>query len=191
MNDQIAQQMLIAWSAPIPFFIAVLALVIPITLFVLYLSKTSIEAKDSQIALWKDRATAWEKTGAGTPEELKRMLARRWPPLSPEEGAALRQTLRNYPRPVLIIIRWTDSDCSELGESLFAFFKSLDWPAQYEEETTRGFLETGLLILQGDGQNHTLADALATATKGRITARTEPQDVASIRIMIGRKPILT
>jgi hypothetical protein len=65
-------------------------------------------------------------------------------------------------------------------------FKSINWEAQYEGEHAAGV--DGILIAQGDGKDNRLADAIASATKGRLTANMEQTDLRSTRLIIGRKP---
>lgn len=175
-------------AAPIPFVMVMIAGLAIIWLFVNYVYSTTIISKNSQISLWKDRSLAWEKSGAGTPEEVKKLLARRWTPLSPEEVVLLRKRLQLLPKPLVVLVRCGDSDCSELGESLVSIFRSVDWNAQYEGEPTSSFVESGIVILQANDRDKSLIDAINVSTKDRLPITLQSHSLLSIRIVIGRKP---
>jgi hypothetical protein len=87
--SKLAAQIEMIRAAPLPFILAVIAATCIVWLVFAYAYSTTLASKDSQIALWKDRAQDWEKSGAGTPEEVKRMLVRRWPPSPKRNRLAL------------------------------------------------------------------------------------------------------
>src|SRR5580704_9368351 len=133
--SKLAAQMEIVRGAPLPFALAVIAAAAIISLFFTVLYSTTITSKDSQIALWKDRAEGWEKTRAAMPE-LQRLLARRWEPLTTGEAVALQAALRKMPKPNVILVRCGDSECAELRETLVEAFRGIGWEAQHEGEST-------------------------------------------------------
>jgi hypothetical protein len=141
----------------------------------------------SRVDLWKDRALAWEQSGAGTPAEVKRILARRWTPLSDEEVGSLRIALRGNPKPPGILVRCGSSDCAELQESFVSLFRSIHWNADYEGQNS-GEID-GIRIAQPDEKDHALADAITAATKGRLMPNIEGTHIERkwTQIFIGRK----
>jgi hypothetical protein len=181
------EQVAVIRTAPRPFLLSLALLLGAIWFAMDWRYGGIIAAKDSQISLWKDRAEAWEKSGATTPDEIKRILAHRWSALTTEEANDLFVRLRNVPKPTSLFVRCPSSDCLDLADSIIAVFRRLGWEPRDADMPT-GFAVTGLVVSQGDGKDTAISDAISGATKGRLAPKTEATSLKSTYLLVGRKP---
>jgi hypothetical protein len=149
--------------------------------------QSQLEDAQKQIALLKKAEVLPSSQSKSAPTEA--VTSRyRWEPLTNAEITGLRSKLRNMPKPQMLSIRCGESDCRELADSFMDLFSSLGWQPSYEDQPTAWKSPTGIAVLYKDGSYDSIADALETATEGRLKIDSQRYDPAWLRLAIGKKP---
>jgi hypothetical protein len=105
-------------------------------------------------------------------DEIKKLTARRWPPLSDEEIAKAQASLRGLKQQTVTIL-CNYSDCLDLAESLFKIFHELNWQASVE--TGLGSGGEGASVWTDNAVAPAIVEAISAATAGRLRMSLHPR----------------
>jgi hypothetical protein len=114
-----------------------------------------------------------------------------WEPLSSPEAATLRAKMRNMTKPPAISILCNDAGCFDLQTSFLTALEGLGWHERADRSMDT--LESGISILTANEDYRPFADAIESATNGRLRVRFVPRITGwqamdnEIHLAIGRK----
>lgn len=126
-------------------------------------------------------------------DRVSRLSIYQWEPLSAEESLAMKETLRNRGKPSTFYIDCIDGGCLQLQKSLVDTMKDLGWDVGTEEGLAGGWpaagRQEGVIEVSNDPNMQYIAEAIGSATKGKIFVRFFKGNLLPTRLLIGRKPL--